>query len=284
MGNNSFTILPMSRRFSLEPGGVYTGKVTVVNPADATENFAYKVSVTPYSVMGRDYTVDLATENNRSMIAKWIEIDEPTGEIAPNESKDVEFTITVPEDVPAGGQYAAITVASDDSLESNEGVAVQSVFEMASIIYGSVAGETKRSGDILENYVPGFSVVVPVKLRAVLQNEGNIHEDATFIVQVSNAFTGTVILPTEGDDGIYNEVVMPETTRDVERNVSNLPSIGVMKISQTIYYNGKVETKEKNVIICPIWFLALVLLTLASIITAIVMTVKRHKKKKKSYI
>ncbi len=284
MGNNSFTILPMSQRFSLEPGEVYTGKVTVVNPADATENFAYKVSVTPYSVMGRDYTVDLATENNRSMITKWIKIDEPTGEIAPNESKDVEFTITVPEDVPAGGQYAAITVASDDSLESNEGVAVQSVFEMASIIYGSVAGETKRSGDILENYVPGFSVVVPVKLRAVLQNEGNIHEDATFIIQVSNAFTGTVILPTEGDDGIYNEVVMPETTRDVERNVSNLPSIGIMKISQTIYYNGKVETKEKNVIICPIWFLALVLLTLASIITAIVMTVKRHKKKKKSYI
>ncbi len=284
MGNNSFTILPMSQRFSLEPGEVYTGKVTVVNPADATENFAYKVSVTPYSVMGRDYTVDLATENNRSMITKWIKIDEPTGEIAPNESKDVEFTITVPEDVPAGGQYAAITVASDDSLESNEGVAVQSVFEMASIIYGSVAGETKRGGDILENYVPGFSAVVPVKLRAVLQNEGNIHEDATFIIQVSNAFNGTVILPTEGDDGIYNEVVMPETTRDVERNVSNLPSIGVMKISQTIYYNGKVETKEKNVIICPIWFLALVLLTLASIITAIVMTVKRHKKKKKSYI
>lgn len=284
MGNNSFTILPMSQRFSLEPGEVYTGKVTVVNPADATENFAYKVSVTPYSVIGRDYTVDLATENNRSMITKWIKIDEPTGEIAPNESKDVEFTITVPEDVPAGGQYAAITVASDDSLESNEGVAVQNVFEMASIIYGSVAGETKRGGDILENYVPGFSAVVPVKLRAVLQNEGNIHEDATFIIQVSNAFNGTVILPTEGDDGIYNEVVMPETTRDVERNVSNLPSIGVMKISQTIYYNGKVETKEKNVIICPIWFLALVLLTLASIITAIVMTVKRHKKKKKSYI
>lgn len=284
MENNSFTLLPMSQRISLEPGSVYTGKITIVNPADATENFSYKTAILPYSVMGEDYTADLATQNNRSMIVDWIKIAEPVGGVAPNESKEVEFTITVPENAPAGGQYAAITVASNDAMQANEGVAVQNVFEMASIIYATVAGQTVHEGEILENNVPGFSTVTPVTLSALVSNDGNVHEDATFLIKVSNAFTGEVILPTEDDDGIYNEVIMPESKKDIKRNVSNLPGIGVIKISQTIYYSGDVSTVEKNVIICPLWFIVLVLVTLASIVAAVVAIVKKHKKNRNKYV
>ena len=74
---------------------------------------------------------------------------------------------------------------------------------------------------------------------------------------------------------------MPDTTRHIEREVSNLPSLGVVKISQTIYYNGVANTQEKTVIICPIWFLALVIATLAAIIAAVVRIVLKHKKNKK---
>lgn len=280
MGNNSFTVLPMSQQISLTPGETYTGKITVVNPADAEGNFKYKISIFPYAVVGENYEADLATENNRSMITKWIKITEPVGEIAPNESKEIEFTVSVPDDAPAGGQYAAITVASNDEAENVEGVAVQNVFEIASIVYATVAGETKHSGSIIENNVPGFSAVTPVTLSALIENGGNIHENSTFVIKVSNFFTGEVILPTEDDEGIYNEVIMPESTRRIERNVSNLPAIGVIKISQTIYYNNEFSTVEKDVIICPIWFMALVLLTLASIVTTIVMMIKKHKKNK----
>ena len=161
-----------------------------------------------------------------------------------------------------------------------EGVAVQNVFEIASIVYATVAGETKHGGSIVENNVPGFSAVTPVTLSALIENNGNIHENSTFVIKVSNFFTGEVILPTEDDEGIYNEVIMPESTRRIERNVSNLPAIGVIKISQTIYYNNEFSTVEKDVIICPIWFMALVLLTLASIVTTIVLMVKKHKKNK----
>lgn len=280
MGNNSFTVLPMSQQISLTPGETYTGKITVVNPADAEGNFKYKISIFPYAVVGENYEADLATENNRSMITKWIKITEPVGEIAPNESKEIEFTVSVPDNAPAGGQYAAITVASNDEAENVEGVAVQNVFEIASIVYATVAGETKHSGSIIENNVPGFSAVTPVTLSALIENNGNIHENSTFVIKVSNFFTGEVILPTEDDEGIYNEVIMPESTRRIERNVSNLPAIGVIKISQTIYYNNEFSTVEKDVIICPIWFMALVLLTLASIVTTIVMMIKKHKKNK----
>ena len=279
MGDNAFTVLPMSQRVSLQAGETYEGKITVVNPADAKGDFNYKVSVSPFGVSDEDYEIDFVTDYNRSMISKWIKINEPTGKVAPNESKDVTFTITVPENAPAGGQYASIAVTSDDEATGGDGVAVQNVFEIASIVYATVAGETKHEGEILENNVPGFVTNVPLTLSALISNNGNVHEDATFIISVKNFFTGEVILPTEEDDGEYSEIIMPETTKHIDREVSNLPALGVVKINQTIYYQGVANTVEKDVFICPIWFLVLVIITIVAIITSVVMTVRHHRKK-----
>ena len=280
MENSSFTVLPMSQRFSLEPGKTYTGSISVVNPADATEDFHYVMSVSPYGVMGEDYTADLVTVTNRSEIVKWITISEPTGTVKPNETKEVEFTITVPENAAAGGQYAAIAVSSNEQNTASQGVAVNNVFELASLIYASVAGKTEHEGKILENNVPGFVVKAPITLSALISNEGNVHEDATFIISASNMFTGEVILPTEDNEGRYNELIMPETTREITREISSLPALGVIKVNQTIYYQGDVQTVEKNVIICPIWFMCLVGATILAIIGAIVGIILKHKKKK----
>lgn len=279
MENNSFTLLPMSQRFNLVPGEIYTGKVTIVNPTDASSDFNYKVSVAPYNVVGNDYDIDLTSKYNRSIITDWIEVLEPTGTVAPNNSKDVSFTISVPEDALAGGQYATILVSSNSDQQADAGVAVKNVFEMASIVYANVAGETVHDGKILENNVPSYSAVAPITLTALISNEGNVHEDAVFVITISDFFSGAVILPTEEDEGRYGEIIMPETTRKIERNISNLPAIGIVKISQKIYYNGEVSTVEKDVIICPIWFILLIVLTIASIITAIVVAVKKHKRK-----
>ena len=113
----------------------------------------------------------------------------------------------------------------------------------------------------------------------MLTNKGNVHETAIFTITVSDVFTGRVILPTEENTGRYSEVIMPETTRYAEREVSDLPALGVVKVTQTIDYNGQTSTTEKQIIICPVWFMALVLLTLASIIAAVVIIVKkRHRK------
>ena len=79
MDSNMFTILPMSQRFSLKPGETYEGSITVVNPVDATEDFAYKASIVPYGVSGEDYQADLVTDSDHTMVAKWIKLEEPTG-------------------------------------------------------------------------------------------------------------------------------------------------------------------------------------------------------------
>ncbi len=278
--SNIFTVLPMSQRLFLTPGEDYEGSITVVNPVDATEDFKYKVSVYPYGVSGENYDADLVTDTDRTVITKWIEIAEPTGVIKPNESKEIHFTIKVPENAPGGGQYATIAVSSDAEATADSGVAVQNVFEIASIIYADVAGETVHEGDILENMIPGFALTTPVKITALLNNSGNVHENAVFTITATNMFTGQSILPTEGNDGRYSEMIMPDTERYVEREISNLPAIGVVKVTQTINYGGQVSTAEQQIIICPIWFLALVVATLGAIIATIIHLVKKHHRRR----
>ena len=279
---NVFTVLPMSQTVNLVAGETYSGKITIVNPADSKEDFNYKVETSPYGVAGLDYKADLATMTNRTQIAKWITIEEPTGSIKPNESKEIKYKIKVPSDAPAGGQYAAITVTSNNESNGDSGVAVKNVFEMASLIYGTVAGETKREGKIEDNNVPGFVLNPPVTVSAKFSNNGNIHESATIIIDAKNMFSGEQILPTENNEATYSEMVMPETEREVTRDVTNLPALGMVKIKQTIYYNGETSTVEQNVIICPLWFMAIVAVTIAAIIALIVRIVFKHSKKKKA--
>ena len=166
----AFTVRPMSKEVSLKPGEVYEGSVTISNPADAESDFNYSVNVSPYSVVDDNYTADFVTSSDWSKIVDWIKIEEPTGTVQPNGQKQIYYTITVPEDAPAGGQYAVIGVSSNNKANGDDGVAVQNVFEMASIIYARVAGETRHEGEILSNSIPGFVTSGAPEVSTILTN------------------------------------------------------------------------------------------------------------------
>ena len=278
----TFIVHPMSQRFNLQPGKTYKGSITVVNPVNATQDFTYTTEITPYGVIGEDYSADLRSETSYTQIKDWIKIENPTGTIKPNESKKINFTITVPTNASPGGQYATIAVSASMENSENQGFGVDSILELASIVYGNVEGEVKHSGEILENYIPGFSATTPVDVTALLRNDGNVHEDATFNLSVTNAITGEVIYPTGDEKGAYTELIMPDSTRHIVRSISNLPFAGVVKVSQSIYYNGHYSTNEANIIICPIWLLFIIFLVISTILTLIGVKIKNIFRKKKA--
>ena len=69
---------------------------------------------------------------------------------------------------------------------------------------------------------------------------------------------------------------MPETMKFVTREINGLPMLGIVKISQSIYYNYAIFTEEKTVIICPIWFMALMAVTLVAIVAKIAGTIRKQ--------
>ncbi len=276
--DNAFTVLPMSQAIKLLAGEVFEGEITVANPADAKEDFAYKVAVAPYSVVGEEYTADLGTRSDATQIVDWILIDEASGTLKPNESRKISFKITVPEDAPAGGQYAAIAVRSAEDATASSGTEVKNIFEIASILFAEVEGETIHEGEILANNVPGFSAENPAVVSAMFSNSGNVHEKAVTTITVKNALTGEQVFPKDtGDANQYVEYIMPGTTRYATREVSGLTDLGVFEISQTISYLGETSAVSARTVMCPIWFVVLIVLTVVAAILAIFWSARKRK-------
>lgn len=272
-----FSVAPTGQEFNLEPGNTYTGKITILNSSDAESDFLYNVSVTPYSVIGEEYNVDLATKSNYSMLTEWVTVNNPTGSLKPGEKRDIEFSISVPESAPAGGQYASILVTENNAGSKGSGLSIDGVLEIASLIYASVSGETIHDGGILENNIPGFIMTDSISVGSLLVNNGNVHEPAITLLQVKNLFTGEVILSKDGEGGRHSEAIMPETTRRIDYKIDNLPIVGLTEVTQTIYYDGQTSVVTKNVIICPLWFITLIVTLVGAVIATIV--VKRKKRK-----
>lgn len=277
---NEFSVTPMNRMVDLVPGETYTFFVSVANPVDAAGDFDYKIYAAPYSVVTELYDADMTTQTDHTRMVDWITIYEPTGTIAPNETKDIEFTITVPENAPGGGQYAAIVVSENKDNQTNKDTSVMNILEIASVLYAKVDGETIHEGKVLENNVPGFVVDPLVNVSSLIANEGNVHEVAEIRITASNVFTGETIASAELDNGAYAELIMPDSQKFVSKRIDELPMLGIVNVKQSIYYNDTVSTTEKNVIVCPIWFLILVVFTFLVTIWKVVKVVRKHKKKK----
>ena len=287
MEDNIFTVTPMSQRISLTPGQTYEGTITISNPAKAKSDFKYKAFVAPYNVKDASYDIDLISSSSYTEIANWVKIDEAGGTLKVNEIKDLHFTINVPENAPGGGQYVAIIVSQDnDSADSNESSekktssesSVNNVAEIASLIYAEVDGEIKRSGEVTENNIPGFITSLPLVTSATIRNNGNIHSRAKYSFTVKNFFTGDDLISSDSKSSSYTETILPETTRHSEHEIEGLPMLGVFHVTQTIAYDGKVMSEEAvNVIVCPIWFMVLLLAVIASITTTIVLIIRKHK-------
>ena len=254
----------------------------MLNPVNSTENLDYKVHAVPYSVVTEAYYADISTQTDHTRMADWITIPEPTGTLAPNETREIEFTITVPADAPGGGQYAAIMVGIDNKNQNYDNMSVTNVLEIASIIYAKVDGEIIHKGEVVENSVPVFTADPKITLSSLIKNEGNMHEIASIAITVKNVFTGETLASAELDNGVYAELIMPDSQRFINKEVDGLPMMGIINVQQKIYYNGETSTVEKNVLICPIWFLILVALVMMAVVAKILKVIRKHRKKKKA--
>ena len=278
---NIFTVTPMNQRISLKPGETYEGYIVVSNPADAAEDFSYKVTVSPYGVSGTDYRVDLVNNSAFTQVTKWVTLENSTGKLAPNETAHVDFKITVPEDAPVGGQYAALMVGFDGKNDEGSGVAIRNKFQMASLLFVNIEGELDHQGEIVENSVPGFVTELPVKTHITLKNDGNTHEVAKIALEVRSFFSPAIIYPEAGDDSVLEEVIMPSTTRELTQEIGNISPLGVYEVTQTVIYMDSTASVMKQVVVsCPIWFMVLIAATIAVIAGTVIGIIKHNKKKR----
>lgn len=257
----------------LKPGETYTGTFLVQNTG--TKEFDFTVGVTPYSVIDEKYNPDYSSTNQYTDIAGWITFSQKNGSVKPNNEVEVAYSIKVPADVPAGGQYAMLyaEINADDNT-SGAGVAVARRVGM--LLYSNVQGNTRKTATIEENKISSFLFKPPISATSIVKNSGNTHATAEYILQVYPLFGDEEVYTNEEDPAKL--IILPETRRFNTVSWEGAPHLGIFRVKQTVKIFGEESTTEKLVFIIPLWFLFIILLIIFCIIFWIVSRIRNRNK------
>lgn len=239
----------------LKPGETFTGTFKVQNTG--SKSFEFKVGVAPYTVIDEHYTPDYDKSNQYTDIVNWVKFSQETGSVEPNGEVEIAYEVKVPADVPAGGQYALLTAETIGNQNNSNTSGVVTVNRVGMILYSNVQGKTRKTGSVIENKVPSFLFNPPVSATSIVENTGNTHANAEYVLQVYPLFGNEEVYTNE--ENPMKLTILPETQRFNTITWPNAPHLGIFRVKQTVIIFGEVSTVEKTVFLCPIWFMFIVL-------------------------
>ena len=264
---------PMRQYKVLVPGTVDDLSVTISVPSDSDKATEYEIEVRPFYV-DDDNITHLEAKENYSLIVDWIELpeDDIQGELKPGERKEINCVINVPEDAPAGGQYAAIVIKTHDD-DDDENVGIKQIYEMAHPVFAEVAGETIRKGEINSLELPSIMLSGNITGSASVKNLGNVHSNVKHTLKVFPLFGSEEYFTNEEEP--QENVVMPGATRFSSVSWDETPYFGIFRVNYTVEFEGVKNELDKIVIICPLWLLFIVIAIVVLILIKIILGKKQ---------
>jgi hypothetical protein len=267
----SITVSPVKNVLELAPGSEYDGDFVITNTgADA---FDFTLSVSPYSVANDSYESNFKRETPRTQISRWISFEKPGYHLEKGEEVKVSYHVSIPADVPSGGQYAVI-MAETGGSPSGSG-AINTLQRVGMLVFAHIdGGDTREEGRAVSQSIRQFYWSPPVTAVSRLENTGNVDFNATYKFTAQTLFGKTVY------DETKQYSLLPDTTRNVEMVWDGAPILGVFRVTQEITLLDETFTLTKTVLILPIWALILILILLAAISFTITAAVKRKRGKR----
>lgn len=280
---SSLIVSPPYQRIILIPGETYNGSLQISNSNESQRDLKYSVAVGSFSEHkeegARDrVVVDHVTRSSYNQMMDWITLGKEKGVVPPNETDVLTYSIKVPEDAPAGGQYATILVRDDTNKgDGGDGnIAIQNVVQFASVIYAEVAGETTESGKITENSIPSVLFNAPLSVSSVVKNSGNVHTDAEYTLQVWPLFSGEEVY--SNTDKPMTSLILPGVEKYNVQTWDEAPMVGIFKVKQTVKIYDDVSTVEKMVIICPLWLIIIIVIAIVAVIVFVAAKIRNSRK------
>ena len=253
-------ISPVIQRMELDPSSSYANNITIVNTGD--EPLKFEMNISPYQVEDINYAPIYTVTNAYTQIVNWITFDEYDDYLEPGEMSIVHYHINVPKDAPGGGQYAVVFAETKDATGEDQSVRANARAGM--IVRAKVAGVTRETGEITKTIIPGFLLAPPISATATFKNTGNVDADARMSIKIEKYFSGEVIY--DGTNDQLEKTILPDTTRDLNISWANVPRLGIFKVTLNTEFMGDAEVKTRIVIICPIWFMAIIILIILVIV------------------
>ena len=290
----SISISPVSKILQLEENTVYEDAFKVTNNSDSAMNFEVYASPYSYTFSETDgeYRLGFSNENHYTQITRWITfkdedgnyVENPTFTAAPRDSVTVEYRISTPSSVPAGGQYAVLFAHTLSGSMTSSGIRTEA--SPGLVVYGRSAGEVVTSGEI-------SGLTINQTMQKEGENKNIINASATVKNTGNVDFMGSGKLVVQGVFGqAYYETpstggkvsVIPESELVVSDAWDETPYFGLFKATWTVTAAGQTETVERMILILPMPVIVVAILLLTIIIIWIIIVVRRRKERRSRFM
>lgn len=185
---DALVLAPAKIEIEAAPGNVIKDRIILLN--DSEETATFYSSVEKFEAQGESGTPNfvLSTEG----LASWVDVPGSVT-LAPNESREVPYVISLPGDAQPGGHFAAIfwsTIPPDGTGGGQVLVGIKSGI----LLLVGVAGEFEEKGGVIEfGNLNGKKLLsqLPTRLYYRFQNDGSDRLKPEGTVEIRNLFGGT---------------------------------------------------------------------------------------------
>ena len=184
----ALVLAPAKVEIEATPGNVIRDRIILLN--DSEQTVTYYSSVEKFEAQGESGTPNFVPAD--SGLSTWTEVPESVT-LAPNESREVTYTIQIPADAEPGGHFAAIfwSTLSPDAVDGGQ---VLIGTKSGVLLLVRVAGDFAEEGGVIEfGPLSGGRIVstLPTRFYYRFQNDGGDRLRPEGTITIKNIFGGT---------------------------------------------------------------------------------------------
>lgn len=248
------TLSPSSTELKVEAGKTAQGSMRVINNGDIA--YGFSVYARPYSVKNEQYEPNFTTQQTNTDVYTWVQFEQTSYQIQPGETIEVPYTLRVPAGAAPGGHYGVLFAETDEQVLSGTGVARKK--RVGNLLYVTVDGTYKTSGELKEFILPFWQTNAPLVSSVRVANTGNADFDAAVSTVAKDLF-GRTKFSYKGDP-----IVLPGTTRLVEMKWEDAPNFGIFHVEQSVRFLDKTHRNSGYVLMAPKWAPVVIIVIVAA--------------------
>lgn len=245
--SSGLVISPPLKELETAKGGTFSDNIKITNPT--TSVLTISVTIQDFAAQGEEggqIFLDPATDNQNFSLAKWVTIDNNNFSLNPSETKEIKYTVKVPENAEPGGHYGVIFFspqAQNSAIISGSGTVV--IPKVGTLLLVSVPGDINYQGKIAtfstnkKLYSNSQNIV---SLISRFENLSSVHVKSQGTITIKNALGKSVAELTVNEK---NGNVLPDSVRKFQNEWEKKYGFGWYKADLKLVY-GNAQTVTAN--------------------------------------